>query len=45
MGQMTVFCLLEIKVHLLSEFTKNHDPEILLSPQKSRQIYENLWKQ
>lgn len=30
MGQMTMFSLLEMKVHYLSEFTKKHDPEILL---------------
>lgn len=30
MGQMTVFSILEIKVYLLYEFTKKHDPEILL---------------
>lgn len=31
MGQMTGSSILEIVVHLLSEFTKKHDPEILLT--------------
>lgn len=30
MGQMAMFSILGIKVCLLSEFTKTHDPEILL---------------